>query len=169
MDKDPKIMFGGKWISASDALHKMESASVATDVIERFNNNFPHLASEITKDVVPLARKRLKNIKLMMPEEPNKADFDALVKEILENSSPEEALDILEQEHGQKMDMQGLISLAGAEAYVESLRRDAVELEINMISADQTAELWNEIGRPAPGGGLWNEQKVEKVLSKSLL
>ena len=59
---EPMIRFGDSWLPAHRLWHKMEVANMATDAIERFNDNFPHLASAETKDVVPLARRYLKGI-----------------------------------------------------------------------------------------------------------
>ena len=36
---------------------------------------------------------------------------------------------------------------------------------MNRISAEQTAQLWNDAGRPAPGGGLWSSKKIAVLLA----
>ena len=42
--------------------------------------------------------------------------------------------------------------------------REATEFEANRVLPEQTAELWNDSGRPAPGGGLWTAGKVSHLL-----
>ena len=54
--------------------------------------------------------------------------------------------------------------LAGDAAYRAALSREATEYELNRISPQQAADLWNDLGRPAPGGGLWNAAKVQALL-----
>ncbi len=164
--EDPMIRFGGRWVPAHEVWKKMETATVVAEAIERFNLGFPKLSSTETRKVVPLVRQRLKNIELRMPaKDTEKANLTPLITDLLDKQTPEDTLDILEHEHGVKISMEQLIKLAGDRNYVDSLVREAELYEDNRISPEQTAQLWNDSGRPAPGGGLWTPDKVEKLLS----
>ena len=55
--------------------------------------------------------------------------------------------------------------VAGERPYTNALRREGSDLKTNRVSPEQTAQLWNEQGRPAPGGGLWSPTKVIKLLA----
>ena len=46
----------------------------------------------------------------------------------------------------------------------EALSREAHRFALNRVSPEQTAELWIEAGRPAPGGGLWTATKITRLL-----
>ncbi|MCB1785376.1 MAG: hypothetical protein H6953_10025 [Chromatiaceae bacterium] len=160
----PRIRFGDDLLPAHDVWHKMETVNVVVDAIDRFNQKFPELASATTRDVVPLVRQRLKDIELHMPYKGSQADLAELAVNLLSSMSPEEVIDTLEQEHGARIGIVDLIQLAGDAAYRAALSREATEYELNRISPQQAADLWNDLGRPAPGGGLWNAAKVQALL-----
>jgi hypothetical protein len=61
------IRFRGDWVPAHEVWHKMEALTVVIEAIDRFNERFPELASDETRHVVPLVRRRLKEIELRMP------------------------------------------------------------------------------------------------------
>jgi hypothetical protein len=167
--EDPMIRFGGRWVPAHEVWKKMETATVVNEAIERFNLGFPKLSSTETRKVVPLVRQRLKNIELRMPaKDAEKASLKPLITDLLDKQTPEDALDILEHEHGVKISMEQLVKLAGERKYVDSLTHEAEVYEENRISPEQTAQLWNDSGRPAPGGGLWTPEKVKRLLSHLL-
>lgn len=158
------IRFGGEWLPAHLVWSKMETASIVADAIARFNERFPQLASTETRDVVPLVRQRLKDIELRMPEKaaPDHANMAAA---LLGAMAPEAVIETLADRHGLALDLKQLLQLAGEGPYGSALQREARILELNRISPEQTAQLWNEAGRPVPGGGLWNPQKISALLT----
>lgn len=158
--QEPTINFAGEWIPARDAWKKMETATVVLDAIDRFNEKFPHLASGDTRDVVPLVRKRLKDIQLRIPRKAQLPDLSTEAADLLTTLPPEEVVNWLRDNHGVEMDMLQFIRLVGDSNYLAALGREARELQLNRISPDQAAQLWNELGRPAPGGGLWSAHKI---------
>ncbi len=162
--EDPVIRFGGEWIPAHEVWKKMETATVVTAAIQRFNEHFPQLSTKETRDVVPLVQHRLKNIELRMPpRDGGVSDLGPVATELLDDHSPEGALKALEERFGIQLDLQHLIQVAG-QAYVDALCREATDFEANRVLPEQTAELWNDSGRPAPGGGLWTAGKVSNLL-----
>lgn len=166
--EEPMIRFDGEWIPAHDVWKKMETVNVVADAIARFNEKFPHLASSETRKVVPLVRQRLKDIELRMPEKnDSKPQLGSVAVQLLDELQPEDALLAIQEHHGATMDLQELIHLAGEEHYLGALAREAAEFELNRISSEQTALLWNDAGRPAPGGGLWTTKKVRQLKASS--
>lgn len=164
--KEPMVRFGDQWIPAHDVWKKMETATVVTDVIDRFNTGFPDLATADTRNIVPLVRQRLKDIQLRMPKsDAESLDVGPLAKELIESMPPEDAIEVLKDKHDVELELGQLIQLVGEAKYLESLGREAKEYELNRISPKQTAQLWNEASRPAPGGGLWTEEKIQKLMT----
>jgi hypothetical protein len=164
-DEQPTIRFAGVWIPAHEVWSRMESATVVVEHIHRFNEQFPHLASEETRRVVPVVRQRLKEIELRMPSKDEPVDdVSDVAARLLETLTVEETLTALAEEHGVPLGVQQLIQIAGEEPYTSALRREGSDLKTNRVSPEQTAQLWNEQGRPAPGGGLWSPTKVIKLL-----
>ena len=163
---EPMICFGGEWIPAHDVWKKMETTTVVVDAIARFNEHFPHLASADTRNVVPLVRQRLKDVTLRMPPRKSELpDLSGVATELLRAMPVEDVIDTLNDKHGLTLSLGQLIQLVGEKAYIEELRHEAAELEMNRISAEQTAQLWNDAGRPAPGGGLWSSKKIAALLA----
>jgi len=164
--EDPMIRFGGEWTPAHEVWKKMETATVVADAIDRFNDEFPQLSSAETRNVVPLVRQRLKDVELRMPlRDTGLPDLGPVAIDLLASRSPEDALEALQDDYGVKLDTQQLVQLAGIPAYVDALRREASEYAANGISPEQTAQLWNDFGRPAPGGGLWSATKIAQLLT----
>lgn len=167
-EENPEIMFGNEWIPASEAWKKVEIAQVVTDAIDKFNENFPDLSTEVTRSVVPLVRQRISDMELRMPSRPVKTpELEDTAIELLQNHSPEEAVEILTSEHGWNGNLMGLIYLVGEDAYLGSLKREFNELTTNMISPEQIATLWTEARRPVPSGGLWSAAKVKKLMEST--
>ena len=165
--EEPMIQLDGKWVPAHEAWAKMEVASEVADVIERFNRRFPELSSDSTRDVVPLVRQRLKDIQLRMPQKsPESPDLGPIAFDLLQRMSPEEAIESLGRDFDQSLGLRDLIALAGEAAYLGALAREAEEYRVNAILPEQTAQIWNEMRRPAPGGGLWSAAKVEAIMAE---
>lgn len=163
--EEPMIKMGDIWVPAHEAWAKMEIASEVTDVIERFNRNFPTLSTEASREVVPVVRQRLKDVQLRMPKgAPDTPDLASTANELLEKMSPEEVIEQIQNDFGDALTLRDLISLAGEAAYIRALTREAEEYQANAILPEQTAQIWNDMGRPAPGGGLWSIRKVEQII-----
>lgn len=158
------IRIGSGWMPAHQLWAKMRTVSAVLELIDRFNRQHPELASADTRDVVRVVRQRLKAIDLRMPGRHPPDDLGAIAADLLAAGPPEDALDVLAERHGVQLDMRQLIQLAGEEAYARAVARESVEFSHNLISPEQTARLWNEAGRPAPGGGLWSTRKIEALL-----
>lgn len=164
-EDEPHIRIGDETVPAHQAWQRLETATAVTDAIDRFNERFPHLSSAVTRDVVPVVRQRLRDIELRMPKKQRDGpDLPAIVAALLDQLSPEEVLEAVEAEYGEALNLNELIVMAGERAYMVALRREAAEYVANKILPEQTADIWNDLHRPAPGGGLWSRRKVEMVL-----
>ena len=161
---EPMIRFGETWLPAHQIWHKMDIANMAADAIERFNANFPHLASAETRDVVPLARRHLTGIELHEPSRDTQPELAGIARGLLESMSPEDVTETLGDKYDAQLDLPQLIQLVGEAAYSEALSREAHRCVLNRVSPEQTATLWNELGRPAPSGGLWTATKITRLL-----
>lgn len=161
---EPLIRLGEYWIPAHMAWKKMEAASIVADVIDHYNTHFPHLANKLTLSTVPLVRKRLKEVQLRISKPAEQIDVGSIAGALLDQMAPEDVLDELLRAHKQELNLRELIAAAGEEPYLRSLQREAMDYLANQISADQTALIWNEMQRPPPGGGLWTQRKVERLI-----
>ena len=159
---EPMIRFGDDWIPAPDLRQRLRTANQATDAIERFNTTFPHLASTETRTVVPLARRHLKEIELRIPR--HTTDLAQIARGLLDAMSPEDVTKVLGDKYASELDLAGLIRLVGETAYLHALAREAKQFALNLVSPEQTADLWREAARPVPGGGMWSAAKVRELL-----
>ena len=164
-DKDYKIRFAGKEIPAFEVWSKLGLANEALDVLARFNTLRDALATDFTRSTEKAVRQRLSSIELMLPAPPKKdQDMQEVARALLSSHTPEEALDILRREHNVDADMDGLIHLAGREAYVQSMAAEAGTFRQNAISFHQIPDLWSDAKRPAPGKPFWDKAAVEALL-----
>lgn len=164
--RDYRILFGGEEIPAYQAWDKLEVAQEALEVLARFNAERAHLATGITNEKEQEVRKRLGGIEVLLPTPPKKdPDLSDKARALLLSMTPEEAVDMLASEHNVDCDLNGLIHLAGTEAYLQSLANEAELFRQNAILPEQIANLWNEAQRPAPGKPFWDRFDVEKLLS----
>lgn len=162
---EPLIKLGDRWVPAHKVWARMKMASGFADSVERFNKRFPELTTKTTREVVPLVRERLRNIALRMPKKATEPeDPGTILAELLGQVSPEEAIAELYERTGKSVDLQELISLAGEEAYIGALAREATEFRKNSIHPEQTAQIWTEMGRPLPSGGLWSGKRIQELL-----
>lgn len=166
-DNEPKILFAGQWVPAHSVWKKLEAASIAADVIERFNSRFPTLSTESTRIAPSHARRHLKGMELDIGRSKELARIGDIACELLKEYPPEDVLEILARDHDVEWDLVALIEVAGAQAYTDALAAEAGEMQANRILPEQLAQVWNDLGRPAPGGGLWNKRKIEELLNKA--
>ena len=164
-EDQPMIRFAGEWVPAHDVWQKMETVTVVVEHIQRFNERFPHLSSHETRNVVPLVRQRLKEIELRLPSKEDLDDISRIAIRLLNAGSVDDALDTLAAEHDLEIGLEQLVQVAGEKAYMGALQREAKDFAANRITPEQNAQLWNELGRPAPGGGLWSPTKIITLLA----
>jgi hypothetical protein len=162
----PTIRFGDQELPTYEAWKKLEVINVAVRHLKYLNERYPELATKLTVDAVDLVFKRIKAIEIIMPKPPEKSpQLEEVAKNLLNDHSLEDALELLRQDHNAEVDYVALIHLVGFDAYREALKKEIVEFQQNFLSFDQIAELWTESKRPVPGGGLmWNAKSVQRLL-----
>lgn len=144
---------------------KIESINTATDLLERLNNEFPHLANDFTRGIPPIVRGRIKcSLGDLKPPSNVDEEIISFLKDKIVNNSPEETVDLLMQEKGIDINLSDLIYFVGRETYIEAMKREAELFKANMILPEQTAALWNDMQRPAPGKAHWTKTDVENLL-----
>ena len=90
----PMIRFAGDWLPAHQVWKKLETITVAMETIDRFNADFPELASAETHEVVPRVKQRLKDISLRMPSrEPETMELGHFCANLLRRLPPEQVLE----------------------------------------------------------------------------
>ena len=76
----------------------------------------------------------------------------------------EDVMQMLAEKFSLEVDYEQLIGLIGNDRYLKALKREVVELEINSISNEQMASLWNSLGKPALGGERWTIEAVAALV-----
>jgi hypothetical protein len=168
-DRNYHILFAGEMIPTYRAWSKLEVAQEALKVLSDFNENRPQLATAETRQREKEVRKHLGGIEILLPTPPRKdPDMSDKARALLLSMTPEEAIDVLASEHNTDCDINGLIHLAGTEAYLESLANEAALFQQNSILPEQIANLWNEARRPSPGKPFWDKYEVQRLLAEGV-
>jgi hypothetical protein len=166
---DRLVRFGDKKAPMKKVREVLQSTQSAVDVLRRLNETYPHLASDRSRRTVNEVNHRLKNF-LVGVDDPKvhkqQVNIEDVARDLLARHGPEEAMELLMTEHQVSCDLQGLLRMAGVEAYQRSLVRDVHELQANKVGYDQIADLWNEFGRPAPGKPFWDAKSVERMMAE---
>ena len=137
--------------------------------LRRLARDFPHLASPHVRIAIETWNEEMfrKGEIVWLARERRRFEQSALesrAQELLDSHHVDEALELLAQEFDKALDYYSLIDLGGRDKYIGALRREAIELKQNFISPEQTAELWNSVGKPAVGGERWNALAVSVLM-----
>jgi hypothetical protein len=154
---------------------ELEVAFTAREAIghlRRITRDFPHLATKSVRVALENWNEDMfrKGELILVQKQRAKAEQDAMEKraiELIENNLTDDVLDMLNQEFPKDLDYSDLVDMVGKDRYIAALTREAVELQVNSISPEQAAELWNASGKPPVGGDHWTAAGVE-VLMKNL-
>lgn len=143
----------------------IEVAREAVTQLRRLTKDFPHLSTRHVKFAIETWNEEMfrKGEIIWLEKERKKlvrSAMESRAEELLEEHHVDDVLDILNTEFSREMDFHALIDLGGREKYIAALRREAIELKMNSISPEQTAELWNSVRKPAVGGDRWNATAV---------
>ena len=159
------VRFAGVEIPAHMAWKKIEVLNTAADNLERLNEAYPHLATEFSHEILGIVRKRLKEA-VSDVAKPVQIDdsYIEFLKEQIKKNAPEDCIDNLRSAYNVDINIHDLIYHVGEVNYMESMIREAELYRENKILPEQTAELWNQMGRPAPGKQHWTGKDVEQLL-----
>ncbi|MCU7797759.1 MAG: hypothetical protein KZQ75_11565 [Candidatus Thiodiazotropha sp. (ex Myrtea spinifera)] len=147
----------------------IEVAREAVTQLKRLSKDFPQLTSSHVKVAVETWNEEMfrKGEVIWLEKEKKRLERRAMesrAEALIEAHLVDDALDMLNDEFSREMDYHALIDLAGRDKYIAALRREAIELKMNSISPEQTADLWNGSGRPPVGGGRWNATAVSVLM-----
>jgi hypothetical protein len=153
----------------ADEENFIQTAREAITQLKRLSSDFPQLSTRHVKRAIETWNEDLfkKGEIIWLEKQQQKKERDAMenrAAELIETHHTDDVLDMLLAEFDQEIDFYGLMDLCGRERYIAALAREAVELKANAISPEQTAELWNSIGKPAVGGEHWNATAVSVLM-----
>jgi hypothetical protein len=148
------------------------TAREAIGHLRRITRDFPHLTTKSVREALENWNEDMfrKGELILVRKQRAKAEQDAMEKraiELIESNLTDDALDMLNQEFPKDLDYNDLIDMVGKDRYIAALAQEAVELQVNSISPEQAAELWNASGKPPVGGDHWTAAGVE-VLMKNI-
>jgi len=148
----------------SEESNFIETAREAVSQLKRLTHDFPRLSTRHVK----LAIETWKKGELIWLEKERKrlerSALEMRAQELIEDHLVDDVLDRLIAEFNREIDFYGLIDLCGRDKYIAALRREAIELKQNFVSPEQTADLWNGLGKPAVGGERWNAKAVSVLM-----
>lgn len=138
----------------------IEVAREAVSQLRRLTRDFPALSSSHVRHAIETWNEEMfrKGEIIWLEKERQRLERSALetrATALIEHQLVDDVLDILNGEFSKQMDYWDLIDLVGRDRYIAAMRREAVELKQNFISPEQTAELWNSVGKPSVGGDRW--------------
>jgi hypothetical protein len=138
----------------------IEVAREAVSQLRRLSKDFPALSSSHVKHAIETWNEEMfrKGEIIWLEKERKKLEKTALetrAMELIERQLVDDVLETINSEFGKELDYQDVINLVGREKYIAAMRREAEELKQNFISPEQTAELWNSVGKPSVGGDRW--------------
>jgi hypothetical protein len=151
----------------------------SVDLLDGLNTRHPNLASTFTKETVVRLRRLLGTIEVVnkeshsgsvtleraQPKEKGEeSELANAARELLQEHSLDDALEILQKERQADLTLAGMVDLVGKEAYIGALQREIADYRANAISIDQIAELWNDFGRPPLGDAAWNSISVSALM-----
>lgn len=145
--------------------------AVAGDAVEhlkRLMEQYPHLVSPHVKNAVNSwsdAQHAGGDIEIVACDL-KAAQEESLVDlaiELIEKHQVEDVMHMLAEKFSLEVDYNRLIELVGDDRYIQALKREVVELEINSVSNEQMANLWNSLGKPALGKDRWTTEAVSAL------
>jgi hypothetical protein len=156
----------------SEAYETVFSAREAIGHLRRITQDFPHLSTHSVRVALETWNEEMlrKGELILVKKIRAQAEQDAMEERaaaLIEDYLTDDVLDMMNQEFSKELDYSDLIDMVGKERYIAALTREAVELQVNSISPEQAAELWNASGKPPVGGDRWTTAGVE-VLMKNL-
>lgn len=152
-----------------DQTRFLAAAGDAVGQLKRLIELYPHLVSPHVKDAVNnwpsmqyAGGEAIETVALDLKAEQEEAILN-LANELIETLQVEDVMQILTEKFSVEMDYNRLIGLVGDDRYTQALKREVAELEINSISIEQMANLWNSLGKPALGNDRWTTATVSAL------
>lgn len=148
------------------AWNKIEVLNTGADLLDMLNEKYPHLATEFTHGITSIVRERISetlgDIKPPPKKEVHLIEF--LLEKLAAGIDPLDIIDMAQQEKNVEMTLEDLVYLVGEDAYMDAMKKQAIEFHMNKILPEQIADLWNQADMPAPGKQHWVRKDVERLL-----
>ncbi len=139
----------------ADALTRfIDMMEASVNRLDDLNKSFPQLATPITKDTVTKTRNFVTDLQ------------KSVARHVLAEHGLDDTLNVLARQFKIRINALQIFDFVGEDAYRQALRREAHDFAANLISPQQTAKLWNELGRQPLGDEIWTEQGVLELLKK---
>jgi hypothetical protein len=156
-------------MSDSESCEFIDAAREAVGQLKRLTRDFPHLSTRPVKQAIETWNDDLFRRGELIWEEhqrvlSEKSAMELRAIELIESHHVEDTLEIMMSEFSKEIDYYDIIEYAGKDRYIDALRREAVELQANCVSPEQTADLWNSCGKPTIGGERWNANGVSVLM-----
>jgi hypothetical protein len=147
----------------------LDAAREAVDQLTKLSKAYPHLITAPVKHALETWDEGLFRRGELIWEEyqrvkAEKTAVELRITELIETHHVDDTIDIITSEFGKDINYYDLIDVVGKDRYIAALRREAVELQVNCVSPEQTADLWNSSGKPTVGGDRWNETAVSVLM-----
>ncbi len=147
----------------------IETAREALEQLKQLTRDFPQLSTKhVTLAIETWNEEMFQKGELVWLEKERKrlerSALESRATDLIEEGQVDDVLEKLIEEFNQEIDFYGLMDLCGREKYVAAMRREAIELKMNSISPEQTADLWNRAGKPSVGGSRWNALAITALL-----
>jgi hypothetical protein len=147
----------------------IDAAREAVGQLKKLTRDFPHLTTRPVKQAIETWNDDLFHRGELIWEEhqrvqAEKSAMEQRAIELIETHHVDDTLDMLSSEFGKEMNYYDIIEFTGKDRYIAALRREAIELQVNSVSPEQTAELWNSCGKPTVGGERWNATGVSVLM-----
>jgi GTPase involved in cell partitioning and DNA repair len=145
------------------------SAREAIEQLQRITRDYPNLATQSVRKALETWDEDMfrKGELIMVQKLRAKAEREAMEQRanaLIECNLTDDVLDMLNDEFQKQVEYSDLIDMVGKDRYIAALTREAIELQVNSISPEQAAELWNASGKPPVGGDRWTTSGVEVLM-----
>jgi len=147
----------------------IEVAREAVSQLRRLTRDFPALSSSHVKLAIETWNEEMfrKGEIIWLEKERRRLEKSALENRaaaLIAGQLVDDVLDALNSEFSKELGYRDLIDLVGRDKYINAMCREAEELKQNFISPEQTAELWNSVGKPSVGGDRWVATAVSVLM-----
>jgi hypothetical protein len=146
-----------------------DAAREAVGQLKKLTRDFPHLTTQPVRHAIETWNEDLFRRGELIWEERQRvkreqAALELRAIELIDQNHVDDVLEMLANEFERDFDYYDLIDMVGKDRYIGALRREAIELVQNCVSPEQTADLWNSVGKPPIGGERWNAVGVSVLM-----
>jgi hypothetical protein len=156
-------------MSDTDKCEFLDAAREAVQQLKKLSKDYPHLTTKPVRhalenwneDMFQRGELIWETYQKVLKE---KSAVETRLIELIDSCHVDDAIDTINSEFGKDINYYDLIDVVGKDRYIAALNREAIELQMNCISPEQTADLWNGSGKPTVGGERWNAIAVSVLM-----